>query len=161
MLDRRPMEIAFVSPRRTQLNQILEPSPIVTSPITMAPGAIHTASPIRGLDVLRAKIFPLGAIVSAAVERPCRSLFEMRAHGLAEVLGQIELERVRLSCDFPLEIVHEVAPRADGRANAQWRIVRNTPRDLPGNRNVLAFAAHTGDKTGPMGLLGGEKPAGQ
>src|SRR5258708_29680118 len=154
MLDRRPMEIALVSPRRTQLNQTFEPSPIVTSPITMAPGAIHTESAIRGLEVPRAKICPLGALQSAPMEGPRRSLFEMRVNGLVEVLGQIELERIRLCGDVPLESVHEVAPRADRRANAQRRVVRNAAREFPGHGDVLAFVANATHKTRPMRLLG-------
>lgn len=44
-----PMQIEFTSPRITALNQILQSSPIVTSPQSVAFGAIKQLFPHKGL----------------------------------------------------------------------------------------------------------------
>src|SRR5438105_1655566 len=56
MLVRRPMTIGPVSPRMTALYQMLTPSWMVTSPMTIAFGAINTSSAMVGHLPLKGKI---------------------------------------------------------------------------------------------------------
>src|SRR5947207_4528505 len=56
MLVRRPMTMGPVSPRMTALYQMLTPSWMVTSPMTIAFGAINTSSAIVGHLPLKGKI---------------------------------------------------------------------------------------------------------
>ena len=52
MFVRAPMRIRWTSPRATVWNQNEQSSPASTSPATIAPGAMKTRSPRRGLTSL-------------------------------------------------------------------------------------------------------------